>query len=347
MVRLTSRTTFGASAPVLPQALVILEIFVTCSSVAFVRTCYQFFLGRVPEEGAPLNDRAALAPHELIAVFLSSDEFQNQVVSSLVNDSRTEGLPFRRLPDSSLILSLTDLAPLTNAGRERVLAAKTWFSAFHELISDDVFSKEVLQDHQIELSRILTSKLAKFAVRPVVEVNSIEVGSDCLTVTLSRDEFAPIDYFPVLVGEALESSDADIVVEDCSFADHLVFRVECRSSNHSEKIRLLLDGDVICPGVELRCATSEVAQNLIGQLDVCGPIFLSGWVAPISGSQTAEYEVRIDNDLAGKGRIEARDGVVPRFLFAIPKRYKDGRRHDVVIRRIPDGQILPARENGF
>jgi GT2 family glycosyltransferase/spore maturation protein CgeB len=323
-------------------------------SLKDVHQCYLFFIGREAEPEAPIIEKSNLSIPVMIAGFVDSDEFQTSVVSAIIEAGDFVSPLFKVSPPAELLRWAANFIPLSEKGAETLLAARTWFAAINAVFLDTVFNIEVLTYCNITLPEEFLEQLIEQAASPLANVEDILVSDNSITLVVTIAKGAPADYAPVFDANRAsidgQETNKDLTVNQT--AELGQERVEIRYVGNHDRVtvNVYMDGELLITQVPLSGGMSHLASNapVIGRVDLCGPLFISGWMSPLPGPHGNEYEVLIDGTLSGKGRIpKTVEGEVPRFLFAIPKRFKDGRTHKVCVRRRRDGKILPATEGSF
>ncbi|WP_156678519.1 glycosyltransferase family protein [Sphingomonas profundi] len=319
-----------------------------------IRQSYLFLLGREAEAEAITGPRATSSVAEIVASFMTSAEFEASVVAGLLEAGNFTAPLFQFAPPAALLEWAAGFLPLSARGAKRLPAARTWSAAFRTVFLDPVFEAEVLAGCGVDLPEAFIDRLHQIATIPLAEVEEVLLGEGAVTLMVVPVENAPVDYVPQ-VSATFSDGSRQRSISDLRIShsgEDGRHRIEVRYIGATDRVMadIQLDGDLLVAQVPLKGSATRGLDRLpgIGQVDHCGPLFISGWMKFAPGPRGDEYEVLIDGVPSGSGRVPAPPGdQEPRFLFALPKRFKDGRTHDVVVRRQADGAVLRAAESSF
>jgi len=319
-----------------------------------VRLCYNFFLGRDAERDAPLAGYVVQAPRDIIANFLASDEFSANVVDGILAGGALTPALFRLAPSAAIIDWAAEFLPLSPAGRERLAQAGNWVAAFRAVLLDPHFDTDVVLQAGVAFPAPFAARLNEIADLPLAEVEELGLHDAHVTLVLLTAVHAPDGYSPTVEARHTEAAEGagsgDFVVDRTEQGGRVRCDIFYGGPLAEAVADVVVDGQLLMTEIPLarRGGVGGIDLSGAGRLESCGPLYLSGWMNPLPGVLGHGYEVLFDGEAVGTGSVTGGAEAGPRrFLFAIPRAFKDGRTHEVVVRRRADGQALQASEPRF
>ena len=127
-----------------------------------VRHCYNFFLGRDAEQGAPLEEWfGGLERALVVANFVNSAEFSENVVRDVLDGKGLSAPVFQSMPSQSILVWACEFLPLSKNARSQLLRCRTWIDVFIIIFGDEAFLEQLPNRNSAEITEGFTRALLK------------------------------------------------------------------------------------------------------------------------------------------------------------------------------------------